>query len=63
MLGKLEGRRKKGATEDEMFGWHHRLNGDEFEQIVRDGVGQGSVACFRGKESDMTEQQLTTMVE
>ena len=46
-----------------MFGWHHRLNGDEFEQIVRDGVGQGSIACFRGKESDMTEQQLTTMVE
>ena len=27
MLGKIEGRRKKGMTEDEMVGWHHRLNG------------------------------------
>ena len=32
MLGKIEGgRRKKGMTEDEMVGWHHRLNGPEFE--------------------------------
>ena len=31
MLGKLEGRRKKGATEDEMAGWRHRLDGHEFE--------------------------------
>ena len=35
MLGKIEGRRrrheKKGTTEDEMVGWHHRLNGHEFE--------------------------------
>ena len=30
MLGKFEGRRR-GTTEDEMFGWHHRLNGHEFE--------------------------------
>ena len=48
-----------------MFGWHHGLNGHEFEQIVGDSVGQGSVACFSpqdGKESDMTEQQLTTTV-
>ena len=48
-----------------MFGWHHGLNGHEFEQIVRASVGQGSVACFSpqdGKESDMTEQQLTTTV-
>ena len=30
MLGKIEGR-KKGMTEDEMAGWHHRLNGHEFE--------------------------------
>ena len=31
MLGKIEGRRRRGRTEDEMAGWHHRLNGREFE--------------------------------
>ena len=31
MLGKIEGRRREGTTEDEMVGWHHRLNGHEFE--------------------------------
>ena len=31
MLGKIEGRKKKGMTEDEMAGWHHRLDGCEFE--------------------------------
>ena len=31
MLGKIEGRKKKGTTEDEMVGWHHPLNGHEFE--------------------------------
>ena len=35
MLGKIEGRRKKGATEDEMVGCHHCLNGHEFEQTGR----------------------------
>ena len=29
-------------TEDEMVGWHHRLNGHEFEQTLRDGEGQGT---------------------
>ena len=44
-------------TEDEMVGWHHQLNGHEFEQALGDGEGQGSLACCRGhKESDMTEQ-------
>ena len=46
-------------TEDEMVGWHHRLNGREFEQALGHGEGQGSLACCspRGrKESDMTEQ-------
>ena len=44
-------------TEDEMVGWHHRLNGHEFEQ-VGDGEGQGSLAfCspWGCQESDMTE--------
>ena len=31
MLGKMEGGRRKGMTEDEMVGWHHRLSGHEFE--------------------------------
>ena len=32
-------------TEDEMVGWHHQLNGDEFEQIPGDSEGQGSLVC------------------
>ena len=35
MLGKIEDREEKGMTEDEMIGWHHLLNGHEFEQIGR----------------------------
>ena len=45
MLGKIEGREKKGMTEDEMVGWHHLLDGYEFEQVPGTGVGQGSLAC------------------
>ena len=33
-------------TEDEMVGWHHQLNGCEFEQAPRDGKGQGSLVCY-----------------
>ena len=36
---------EKGTTEDEMVGWHHPLNGHEFEQAPGDGEGQGSLAC------------------
>ena len=46
-------------TEDEMVGWHHRLNGHEFDQALGVGDGQGSLAwCSpRGrKELDTTEQ-------
>ena len=32
-------------TEDEMVGWHHRLNGREFEQTLIDSIGQGSLVC------------------
>ena len=45
MLGKFEGRREKGMTEDEMVGEHHQLNGHEFEQALVVGDGQGSLAC------------------
>ena len=58
MLGKIEGRRRR-RRQDEMVGWHHRLDGHEFEQALGVGDGQGSLACCspRGcKESDMTEQ-------
>ena len=34
---------KKGMTEDEMVGWHHQINGHEFEQTRGDGEGQGSL--------------------
>jgi len=46
-------------TEDEMVGWHHRLNGDEFGYTPRTGDGQGGLACCSpwGRiELDMTEQ-------
>ena len=49
---------EKGMTEDEMVGWHHWLNGHEFEQALGVGDGQGSLACcslWGCKESDMTE--------
>ena len=45
-------------TEDEMVGWHHRLNGHEFEQTPGDGEGQGSLACYspgNRRELDRTE--------
>ena len=47
-------------TEDEMVGWHHRLNGHEFEQALGDDDGHGSMACHSPwgcKELDVTEQQ------
>ena len=49
---------KKGMTEDEVVGWHHRLDGHEFEQAPGVGDGQGSLACWgscRCKELDTTE--------
>jgi len=33
-------------TEDDMVGWHHQLNGHEFEQALGDGLGQGSLVCY-----------------
>ena len=38
--GKDGGQEEKGVTEDEMVGWHHRLNGHEFEQAQGDGEGK-----------------------
>ena len=39
--------KEKGAAEDEMVGWHHRLDGHEFEQVLEVGNGQGSLECCR----------------
>ena len=36
---------EKGTTEDEMVGWHHQLNGHEFEQVLGVGDGYGSLVC------------------
>ena len=46
-------------TEDEIIGWHHRLNGHVFEQAPGDGEGQGSLACCR-PQGHTTEQLNTT---
>ena len=57
--GKHRRQEEKGMTGDEMVGWHHWLNGHEFEQAQGNGEGQGSLACcipWGHKESDRTEQ-------
>ena len=57
MLGKIEGRRR-GRQRMRMVGWHHRLDGHEFEQAPGVGDGQGGSACcspWGHKESDTTE--------
>ena len=69
MLGKMDGRRRRGRlgnrrVKDEMVGWHHQLNGCEFEQAP-DGVGQGSLASCSprgGKELDTTERLNKTFL-
>ena len=50
---------REGTTEDEMVGWHHWLDGQEFEQVLGGGDGQGSLACcspWDQKVLRMTEQ-------
>ena len=50
---------EKGMTEDKMVGWHHRLNGHEFEQTQGDDEGQGGLVCcspWGCKELDVTER-------
>ena len=51
---------EKGTTEDEMVGWHHQLDGQEFEQAPRDGKAQGrlqSMVSQRAGHDWVTEQQ------
>jgi len=50
---------EKGTTEDEMVGWHHWFDGHKFEQVLRVGNGQESLACcspWGCRESDITDQ-------
>ena len=57
MLGKIWGQEEKGATEDEMVGWHHWLNEHEFKQTSGDSERQGSLACCSSwglKQLDVT---------
>ena len=57
--GKHRRQEEKGMTEDEMDGWHHQLNGHEFEQAPGDGEENGSLACctpWFGKELDTAER-------
>ena len=59
MLRKIEGRKRRGCTEDEMVGWHHRPDGHEFEQALGAGDRQRSLVCYSPwgcKESDTTER-------
>ena len=56
--GRDWGQKEKGRTEDEMAGWHHRLDGHEFGWTPGVGDGQGGLVCcdsWGRKESDMTE--------
>ena len=56
--GRDWGQEEKGTTEDEMAGWHHRLDGREFEWTPGDGDGHGGLACWDSwgcKESGTTE--------
>ena len=51
---------EKATTEDEMVGWHHWLNGHEFEQALRDGERQRSLACFSQWWSQRVGPELAT---
>ena len=58
--GKDWGQEEKGVTENEMVGWHHQLNGHEFDQTLGDSEGQGILVCYSPwgcKESVTTEQE------
>ena len=59
VAGKNWRQEEKGTTEDEVVGWHHHLEGHEFEQAPGVGDGPGSLVCcspWGHKDSDMTEQ-------
>ena len=58
MLGKT-GQKEKRLAEDEMVGWHHKLNGHELEQTLGDSEGQGNLTCYSPwdrKQTRLSEQ-------
>ena len=58
-VGRDWGQEEKGMTQDEMAGWHHRLDGHEFVWTLGDGDGQGGLACcdsWGRRESDTAER-------
>ena len=61
--GKDWGQEEKGTTEDDMVGWHHWLNGHEFERTLGDIEGQGSLSCCSpwGHAESNTTEQLNNM--
>ena len=63
--GKDWGQEEKGVTEDELVGWHHQLNGHEFEETPGDGEGQGSLcAAVHGITKSRTRlSNWTTILE
>ena len=64
-IGKGWRREETWTTEDEMVGWHHWLNGHDFEQTLGDSGGQRSLVCYSSwgyKESDMTLQLNNNLV-
>ena len=59
MMGKIEGRKRRG-NRGEMVGWHHQLNGHEFEQILGDSEGQGSLGLLQSMGSQRVGHDLAT---
>ena len=57
--GKDWGEEEEGATENEIVGWHHQLNGHEFEQTPGDSEGQGSLPCWSSWGYLATQQQYS----
>ena len=60
MLGGIWGQEEKGMTEDEMAGWHHQLDGHEYESTPGTGDGQGGLACCDswGRQGSDTNERL-----
>ena len=54
---------EKGMTEDEMAGWHHRLDGHEFEQALGVGDGQGGLACCMQSVGSQSQTRLSGWIE
>ena len=59
-LGKTQGRRSEQYIDNEMVGWHHRLNAHEFEQTLGESEGRGSLACCSPQGSQRVGHDLAT---